>query len=300
MNTGNPVQPSQPVLSEKTLHILQNMLNNEATDQLVYARLARRCKGENQEILEKIAQDEAQHCEVWARYTGASARPLRWKVWLYTVLGTVFGITFVINLMESGESDAAHIYESIQADVPEALRIMEDENRHEAALAALIDEEKLHYIGSMMLGLNDALVELTGALAGFTLALGETRMVALAGFITGVAATLSMATSEYLSKKADPNGKHPLKAAIYTGIAYMITVTVLLTPYAIFSAPLLALGFCLFGAACIIFCFTFFVSVVHKTAFLPAFREMICISFSVAAISFLIGWAARIWLALDV
>ena len=154
-------------------------------------------------------------------------------------------------------------------------------------------------MGSMVLGLNDALVELTGALAGFTLALGSNATVGLAGFITGVAATLSMAASEYLSKKSDPHENHPIKAAVYTGIAYLITVTLLLLPYVLTSSPYLALGICLFTAACIIFVFTFFVSVVRREAFRPQFLEMLCISFGVAAVSFLIGWAARTWLGID-
>ena len=157
-------------------------------------------------------------------------------------------------------------------ELPEARSIMEDETRHEAQLAAMIHEEKLSYISSMVLGLNDALVELTGALAGFTLALNDNRMVGMAGFITGVAATLSMAASEYLSKKADTSEKHPLKAAVYTGVAYMITVAFLLLPYIVFESPLVALGFCLFDAALIILGFTYFVSVVRKESFVRGFQ----------------------------
>lgn len=133
-------------------------------------------------------------------------------MWLFVVLGKIFGLVFVINLMEGGEDDSAENYRKLMEELPEARSIMEDETRHEAQLAAMIHEEKLSYISSMVLGLNDALVELTGALAGFTLALNDNRMVGMAGFITGVAATLSMAASEYLSKKADTSEKHPLKA----------------------------------------------------------------------------------------
>ena len=35
----------------------------------------------------------------------------------------------------------------------------------------MINDERLQYISSMVLGINDALVELTGAPAGFTFAL---------------------------------------------------------------------------------------------------------------------------------
>ncbi|MFR8277108.1 MAG: VIT1/CCC1 transporter family protein [Desulfovibrio fairfieldensis] len=202
--------------------------------------------------------------------------------------------------MESGETEAVEGYKAISEQFPIARKILEDESRHEEELAAMIEEDGLSYISSMVLGLNDALVELTGALAGFTLALNDNKMIGLAGFITGVAATLSMAASEYLSKKTDSGEKHPLKAAVYTGLAYLFTVALLLAPYIIFSAPLVSLAFCLLIAALIILGFTYFVSVVRKSSFLHGFREMLTISFSVALISFLIGWGARAWLQIEI
>ena len=283
-------------MREETLAIVRRMQDNEATDQRVYAALAKQASlQKNSEILEKMSHDEGLHCAVWGRYTGIEAKADMFRVWLFVVLGKIFGLVFVINLMEGGEDDSAENYRKLMEELPEARSIMEDETRHEAQLAAMIHEEKLSYISSMVLGLNDALVELTGALAGFTLALNDNRMVGMAGFITGVAATLSMAASEYLSKKADTSEKHPLKAAVYTGVAYMITVAFLLLPYIVFESPLVAL----FDAALIILGFTYFVSVVRKESFVRGFTEMITISFSVAGISFLIGWAARSWLNID-
>ena len=250
-------------------------------------------------MLARISGEEKKHAEIWGKYTGEMPTPGKFKIVYYRILAMVFGITFVINLMESGEEGAQNIYSEIADDVPEALSIYKDEQAHEAALIDMIDEERLKYISSMVLGLNDALVELTGALAGFTFALGNTTTIAMAGFITGSAATLSMAASEYLSKKNDPNEAHPVKAAVYTGIAYMIVVTMLLIPYCVFASTLTALFFCLFNAALVILIFTFYVSVVRKEPFKPAFFEMIGISFGVAGISFLIGWAARTLLGIE-
>src|SRR5574341_282925 len=105
---------------------------------------------------------------------------------------------------------------------------MREEDMHEQKLLAMLDEEHLHYVGSVVLGLNDALVELTGALAGLTLALQNTELIALTGLITGIAASLSMAASEYLSTRSEETEKHPFRAAVYTGIAYIITVTLLI------------------------------------------------------------------------
>ncbi len=274
---------------------------DEALDAAVYTVLAKKTKSEhNRKVLEAIARDEQSHKAQWAALLDELPGLSVFRVWFFIFLAKIFGLTFVLNLMESGETKAIEKYQSISEQFPIARKILADENRHEAELAAMIEEDGLSYISSMVLGLNDALVELTGALAGFTLALNDNKMIGLAGFITGVAATLSMAASEYLSKKTDAGGKHPLKAATYTGLAYMFTVALLLAPYCIFSAPLVSLVFCLLTAALIILGFTYFVSVVRKSSFLRGFREMLTISFSVALISFLIGWGARIWLRIDV
>lgn len=287
-------------LNPELMKTVEMMYDNEATDSVIYGVMARHSKSEhNRKILEQMSRDELGHQRVWSRYVDREAKVSRWRVRLYTALSKVFGLTFVINLMESGEDEAIKAYAEIGKELPVALEILEDESKHEDYLVSMLEEGGLTYISSIVLGLNDALVELTGALAGFTLALGDNKTIGLAGFITGVAATLSMAASEYLAKKADAEEKHPLRAATYTGLAYLCTVTLLLLPYAVFSTPLTALAVCLGNAALIIAGFTYFVSVVRKTPFIRGFGEMIGISFGVALISFLIGWLARIWLNLD-
>ncbi|MDD2967624.1 MAG: VIT1/CCC1 transporter family protein [Desulfovibrionaceae bacterium] len=288
------------MMTEKTMALIRAMQNDEATDARIYAFMARRSKGANRQVLERIAHDEMLHRDYWGAYTKQPAK-INWlKVSLFMVLGTLFGATFLVNFLEAGETEGQEKYRLLAEEEPRALDFLRDEARHEEELSSMIVEERLRYIGSMVLGLNDALVELTGALAGFTLALGDTRTAGLAGLITGIAATLSMAASEYLSKKADPNEKHPLKASVYTGIAYMITVALLLLPYFVFSSPYVALTGCLSAAACIIFAFTGFVSVVRKEPFKPAFLEMLGISFGVAFISFIIGWLANSYLGVGV
>jgi VIT1/CCC1 family predicted Fe2+/Mn2+ transporter len=67
--------------------------------------------------------------------------------------------------------------------------------------------------------------------AALTLALRNTRLIALTGLIVGFTASLSMAASEYLSTKADKvAGIKPLKSSIYTGTAYTATMMVLILP----------------------------------------------------------------------
>lgn len=286
-------------MDRKVLDEIRKMQLNEATEHIIYSLMAKHAKGENAKLLSQIAADEKEHADIWSRYTRQMPRPNAAKILFYRVCGVLFGLTFVINLMESGEEKAQVEYSQIAKDAPEAMKIYKDEERHEEILLGMIDDERLKYISSMVLGINDALVELTGALAGFTFALGSSKVICMAGFITGSAATLSMAASEYLSKKNDPGEHHPLKAAVYTGIAYMFAVCMLLLPYTIINVPVLALAGCLFNAAVVIMLFTFYVSVVRKEPFLPAFSEMICISFGVAGLSFIIGWGAQKMLGIN-
>ncbi len=281
------------VLDRQTRDILKIFQRNEITEYQVYSSIAKRIGGKNGKILEKIASDEKRHYDTWKHYTGQEVRPARWLKFLYLVVSRILGLTFAIKMMERGEEQAEHAYKVIESKIPEVKEVIREEKEHENMLVDMIDEERIHYIGSMVLGLNDALVELTGALAGLTLALQNTRLIGLAGLITGIAASLSMAASEYLSQKSEPDHKDPLRASFYTGIAYIFAVILLVCPYFIFSNYYLALGVTLILAVLIILMFSQFVAVVKNMSFKKFFWEMVLISLGVAAISFFVGWLAR-------
>ncbi len=195
--------------------------------------------------------------------------------------------------MEKGETLAETNYHEIALIIPEAKIIAEDEDRHENALIDMIREEKLEYIGSVVLGLNDALVELTGSLAGFSLALQNTKVIAMAGLISGIAAGLSMAASEYLSTKTGESHDKALRSSIYTGIAYLITVVFLIMPYLIFSHYLVCLAVTLIIALVIILAFNYYLSVAKDYDFKKRFFEMAAISMGVAALTFGISWLIK-------
>ena len=274
---------------------------NEITEYLIYMRLARSMRDvHNHEVLERIAQEEKAHHDFYRHYTDQDVRPNRFKIWMYYFISKVFGLTFGIKLMEAGEGKAQQEYMKIADAVPEIQKVVADEDRHEHELIALINEERLEYIGSMVLGLNDALVELTGALAGLTFALQNTRLIAVVGLITGIAASLSMAASEYLSTKTEAAGKNAFKASVYTGVAYVFTVLFLIFPYLIIVNPYVALGLPMVNALIVIFLFTFYISVAKDFSFKHRFTEMSCLSFGVAVVSFLIGILIRHFLPMEV
>jgi len=240
------------------------------------------------------------HYGEWRTYTRQDVAPDRLKIWKYYLISRVFGFTFGVKLMERGEENAQDGYEQLREVTPEARAIIREENEHETALLQLLDEEKLRYTGSMVLGLNDALVELTGALAGLTLALQDTTLVALTGSITGIAAALSMGASEYLSTKTEETAKNPVKASTYTGGAYLGTVLVLILPYLMLANLYLCLGCTLAGAVLIIAFFNYYISVAKDEQFRKRFLEMAGLSLGVAGISFLVGLLMRTFLGVDV
>lgn len=267
---------------------------NEITESMVYRHLSNIEKNEaNKKILAEISQEEAAHYAILKRYTKQDVTPNRWRLFKFFWLARILGITFAIKLMESGEESAHYNYSQYDGH-PELQALAKDEEEHEEKLIGLINEERLKYMGSVILGLNDALVEFTGALAGFTLALSDSKLIALTGSITGIAAALSMASSEYLSTKSENDGtKRPAKAAIYTGIAYIFTVTSLVVPFILISNVLVALAVMLVMALLIIALFNYYYSVARGESFKKRFSEMAILSFSVAGVSFLIGYALK-------
>lgn len=288
-------------ISQASLSIIKKMQQNELTESVIYAEIAKFAKGEeNKKTLLRLSKEEKSHYDIWKSYTGIEMKPQKGKVFKYKLLARLFGFTFAVKLMENGEEAAQSEYELLAAEVEESVLIRQQEEEHEAALLDMLDEEVLQYVGSMVLGLNDALVELTGSLAGFTLAMQNTRLIALSGLILGISATFSMASSEFLSAKSEGR-TDALKSCTYTGIAYLITVILLIAPYLILGSSqyILALVCMLVIVILIIAGFTYYTSVAQDQPFKSRFLEMATISISVAVISFLVGKAAKAFLGVD-
>lgn len=290
-------------MDEATKKRLLDFQRSEITEHHIYLRLSQGIKNQgNKEILERLASEELKHYQFWKSFTETEVEPDRFKIGKYLFIARVLGLTFGLKTMERGEKTAQKAYDEISHVIPRAKEIEKDELEHEMAILGMIDEEKLRYVGSAVLGLNDALVELTGALAGFTLALQQTRLVAVAGLITGIAASLSMAASEYLSTKSesDTTGKNPLKACLYTGTAYVGTVAFLIFPFLVFPGIFFCLAFSLANAILVIFLFTYYISVAKDLDFKKRFFEMAAISLGVAAVSFVIGLIVRVVFKIEI
>ena len=288
-------------LSPKALAIIRKMQQSELTESVIYESIAKFAKGEeNKQTLLRLAREEKAHYEIWKRYTGEEMKPEKGKVHRYVWLARIFGFTFAVKLMEKGEGNAQAEYELLAGEVEESVTIRQQEEEHEAALLAMLDEESLQYVGSMVLGLNDALVELTGSLAGFALAMQNNRLIALSGLIVGISATFSMASSEFLAARSEGRSD-ALKSCSYTGTAYLITVVLLILPYLLLGTTqyILALALMLIIVVLIIAGFTYYTSVALDQPFKSRFTEMAAISIGVAVLSFFVGILAKRFLGVD-
>lgn len=280
-------------MDAKQKKMMVTAARNEITEYHIYLKTARREKNpRNRELLEKIAAQEKEHYLYWCQKLGREIRPSRIKIAFYSLLVRLFGLSFSLKLMEKGENLAQELYRQLGSSEPKAMEMFADEQKHEEHLLSLINEKHLQYVSSFVLGLNDALVELTGALAGLTLALQNTRLIAAVGLITGIAASMAMAASEYLSTREE-KGKSPLRAGGVTGIAYILTVFLLISPYLFLENPFAALSGTLGMAVVVILLFTYYTATAKGISFRKKFLEMAAISFSVAAINFGIGYAIR-------
>jgi vacuolar iron transporter family protein len=287
-------------LDAKHRDLILDFQKNEISEHIIYQRLSLLEKnGGNRLTVKKISDDEFRHYNVYKTYTGQEVKPNRFKIWWYLLLAKIFGITFSIKLMENGEKGAQAAYKQLIGIIPEIEKIINDENGHENELVKLIDEEKLKYIGAVVLGMNDALVELTGTLAGLTFALQNEKLVGVAGLITGVAAALSMAASEYLSTKVEEK-LSPFKSAFYTGLTYIVVVIFLVLPFLLLSNPFIAMSLTLVAAVIMIYFFNYYYAVVKDVPFRHRFAEMLVISLGVAFLSFIIGLIIRQFLGINV
>ena len=267
---------------------------NELTEYFIYEKLAQSCRDKsNADILRNISREELEHHDIWKKHTGIAIKPYYFKIWLYYLLSRVFGITFAIKLMEGGEEGAQVNYDDIARFVPDAAAIMDDEHKHEQELIALIDEERLRYTGAIIRGLNEGLVELTGALSGLTIFLESEDLIAVAGVITGIVMSLSLAGTEYLATKAEDGHQRPWKAALYTGFANLFTVLFLVFPYFLPIDIFVSLGWMITNAIITIYIFNFYLSVTRETSMRKGFFEMAFISLGIAGIAFLVGFLAR-------
>ena len=290
-------------MDEDLLKKVIRFQKDEMTGYVIYDKLASLIKDpHNSEVLREMSATEMRHYQFWKEISNVEVKPNYLRAFSAALMARVLGITFTIKLLEKNEAAGSAEYAVFDSVVPGAAQLGKEEEEHENSLAGMIKEDFLSYMGSIVLGLNDALVELTGTLAGLTFALQTGKLVAINGLVTGIAASFSMAASEYLSARADNNPK-AVQSALYTGLAYIITVILLILPYLLIpqndTGIYISLGATLLIAVLIIFGFNFYISVAKDLSFKQRFLEMFIISMGVAVCSFGVGLLLRTTFGVD-
>ncbi len=269
--------------------------NKEQNSAVLYEQIAQKVKNDkDRETLLSIAEDKQKHAVAFEKYSDRKLKPNYFRTRLFLLVRCLLRYTFLIKLLEYGESRGFTLTNLKLTKSPKSVKSLWMKKSTTKILMSLLDEERLHYIGDIILGMNDALVELTGSLAGYTLAMQNSKIIAMAGLITGISATLSMAGSGYLSAREEES-KNAVKSTTIIGLSYFITVVFLILPYLIFPAGayLWALAVTVLIALMIIAGFNFYISVAKDRPFGKGFWSMAGISIGVAAISFAVGYVVK-------
>jgi vacuolar iron transporter family protein len=115
---------------------------------------------------------------------------------------------------------------------------------------------------------------------------------------------MSMAASEFLSSREEADHhestKNPLKSATYTGIAYIVTVLILISPYLLLHNVYVSGAVMLALSILIILSYNFYITTAKGLKLWRRFFEMAGISLCVALISFGVGILIRTFFGVDV
>ncbi|MFY4805753.1 VIT1/CCC1 transporter family protein [Aliarcobacter butzleri] len=275
---------------------------NEINDYTIYKALSLFQKNEeNKKIFEKIANEEKSHYDFWVKITNKQLKAQNIIVFWYLFLVKVFGTSFALKSLEKREAGAEEFYKELFEIYPESQKIYKQETEHEFALIDMLHDKKLIYAGAIVLGMNDALVELTGTLSGIAFAFDKSLVVGLTGLIMGIAASLSMAGSAYLEAKENPSELiKPFTYSLYTGVSYILTTAILVIPFFIFDSIIESLILMFICAFIAIVSYNFYISVAKDLNFTKRVLQMSAITFGVAIISFLIGYLVKYYFGIDI
>lgn len=258
----------------------------------LYREFAKNGKNvENREVLETLAKIEEEHYSELEEFTGRKIIFNRGKMNRLIFVSRILGIRFILKYLEKKEDVLKDRILELHKEGDNLLPNVFTVGNRENELMDKLYDEKLLYVSAIVLGLNDALVELSGALAGYTLAIENTKAIGVIGLITGIAAALSMGIAEYLSIKEDPEAKlNYNKAAIYTGITYIFAVILLVFPYFLSLNKHLSLAMMVGIDILLVFIFNYYISITTDANLMKKFLRMTAIVLSVAAISFIVGY----------
>ena len=272
-------------------------MSDEFSDFTLYGRLARTVRSDSPfaEVLRTLSNTERGHFDFWKKYV-PEEQPKLGKLKLYWILflRKFLGLTFATRYLDRHEANVVIQYGALrplipEADIPAFDAMVADEKEHEKAFAMKVESSAVRYISFVVLGLADALVEISGIHAGWLGLFEKTEIAGLAGVIAGGAASLAMASAAFAQAKQGFQGSARL-SAVYTGVSYFVTAVMLATPYFLTSNMLTALFSSLTLAVVILAVTTWYSIVIQQKFFLKDFVEILAILFATTLVVFALGY----------
>ncbi len=238
---------------EEATRIALKFFKDENEDYLVYTWLAKKEKDPRlRKLLSDMSAMELKHMNLWQKILASkvsSRKAIGPKAILYGAIRQVMGVAFVSKLLSRNEAEALDKYRKLigGAALPRKSReclsiIIRDEKYAERHLEEAIREHEgsLGNTGSIVLGLNDGLVEVLAAVVGLAVLATSGFTVVIGGIIIGLSGTLSMAGGAYLSSKSHglvaeasgmDNQEKPSRSAFYTGAYYFLGALIPIVPF---------------------------------------------------------------------
>ncbi len=302
--------------------LVRKLYISELLDYEIYSRLAdAEENAELKHLLKKLANTDKRHMHLWGKAASitepyVASRFARLKISAYLIAERLLGAPFVLMILSKNEISALERYTNaikgkrLNAEDSKRLSLIikeERENQAEIQEKAVKYSSQLSNIKSIVLGLNDGLVEVLAAVAGIAAIASSSVIVALAGIIIGISGTLSMAGGVYLSAKShgllgedevdyDVKGNStPFSEALYTGIYYFIGAFVSVLPFLLGLSGFEGIITSVILASLVLTTASVLIAVASGTSIRKRVFEMLAISLGAVAITVILGTIARLY-----
>lgn len=268
---------------------------DEKNDGAVYLALAKRERNpEFKTALKQLGEGEQKHYEFWKQYApNVIVKPNRLRLYLILLFRLTLGLTFTMKFLERHEDKLHARYREIAKrippeDVTRFQEMVQEEEKIEESLMGEVHENRVKYMSFIVLGLADAVVEISGIHAGSLGIYRKTELAGLAGVIAGMAASVAMASAAYAQAKQGFAGSAKW-SAIYTGVSYMFTAIFLALPYFLTSSMVYALGISLVIGVVLVAAMTYYDTIISAKPFTRQFAEIAGIILAASLALYLAG-----------
>lgn len=253
--------------------LARRLILDELFDLSFYIGLHRNASGRLKGTLATLIRVEQRHFTFWQDLFGVRVERLdlarRVKLGLMLVMCRVLGEGSIHLALEAIEVHGIQKYLDLweryhEAPVGRAInQVLQDEFEHEDAIVSEMAERQVspERVRNFLLGFNDGLVEMVGAVSGFFAAFAEVSMVLVAACSVSVAGALSMATGAFVASSSEAEvlgtqvkkrrflgeasamgrgAERPTISAAIVGIAYLVGALVPTAPILLGAADLWA------------------------------------------------------------